>query len=98
MYRVFRTKGELFDKKVFRKRDKDFGEFLNTKYNNDEYYYQKEKIIVYRKCAYCKRKLNDKENIICIGCGCQTCGKYHEGITLYYNTRTNEYICRECCK
>jgi hypothetical protein len=104
MYFVKRDKinfEKLFSEQPFKKRDKDFGEFLNTKYNNDELYFQYNELGVRkknkeRKCGYCNRQLNKGGRNFCVGCGCERCGRFDENIKLYFIEKKNKYLCNNC--
>ena len=104
MYFVERDKinfKKLFSEQPFKKRDKDFGEFLNTKYNNDELYSQYNNELLVKKnkgrvCGYCNRRLNEGEGDFCVGCGCEECGRFDEAIKLYYIEKKKKYLCKLC--
>ena len=100
-YKVIRHKGVFFTDKKFKKRKKNFGEFLNTQYNNDEYYNEnnirKNVMREFKKCAYCNRNLSKREtSIFCIGCGCQSCKRYDKNLDLYYIEKKKKYLCIDC--
>jgi hypothetical protein len=107
-----RVRKHVFGKKELppKKREKDFGEMLNTEYNNDRLYsifnggYKTPHRLVREEkknkaCYYCGKILTNPKalrNGFCGGCGCDACKKYDEDLKIYYFEKEDSYLCEQC--
>lgn len=101
IYAVIRHKHTPFPNKGKRKRKKDFGEFLNSIYNQNEIYNEKEEDTFYEKhCTYCNAGLESTykefgKKYFCEGCCCNKCGNFDENMKLLFY-KNKYYICSKC--